>query len=109
MIGRSPGPGCANEGWVLRMSATPVRQATARDAGIARRALLGLSPRFIRIPADSCSLRRKLGTRAAGVNARGFTFRWPHGREQRAADCGASEAANRLTRQGKRPEAKRKG
>src|SRR5438132_13748301 len=48
MIGKpSPGPpgffGCAKVGWPLSSIADAVSSATARDAGIARRALLGLS------------------------------------------------------------------
>jgi hypothetical protein len=65
--------------------ADAVTSAIAREAGLARRALLGLS-RTIRIPIPP--LRRKLGTRAAGVNARSLHCV----AQQKAADCGASEA-----------------
>src|SRR5262245_40228707 len=55
------------------MSAVAVATAIARDAGIARRALLGVSP-AIRNP-ENPLFRRKLGTRAAGVNARRIRVR----------------------------------
>ena len=64
-----PGLGCARAGWPATQRARrPSRSAIARDAGIARRALLGVSP-VIRNPRFRL-FRRKLGTRAAGVNAR---------------------------------------
>jgi hypothetical protein len=63
--------------------------ATARDAGITPRVLLSVSP-AIRNPKSL--FRRKLGTRAAGVNGRHIRFAAPPMREK-PADCGASEAA----------------
>src|ERR1700704_5221895 len=79
MIGRPP-VGCAGAGWLEIRKADAVMNATARDAGIAKRdagiarpALLGLSRPNIRNPVSR--LCRKLGRPAAGVNARAITLR----------------------------------
>jgi hypothetical protein len=84
-----PGFGCAKVGWLPKTSAAAVSSAIARDAGIARRALLGLS-KSIRNPDPA--IRRKLGTRAAGVNARAIMLAGAM-MQQEPADCGTSEAA----------------
>jgi hypothetical protein len=67
--------------------------AIAREAGIARPALLGLSRPNIRNPvaASEFAARCKLGSRTAGVNARQITLRgvW---RKPEPADYGTSEA-----------------
>src|ERR1700730_12583929 len=92
MIGRAP-LGCAARGWPEMSKADAVMNAIARDAGIAKRdagiaereagiarpALLGLSRPNIRNPVFAAGLqasgaRRKLGSRAAGVNARPITL-----------------------------------
>jgi hypothetical protein len=80
--------GWLNAGWPPSSSADAVISAIARDAGIARRALLGLSS-TIRIPIPPPA--RKLGTRAAGVNAWQIALRGAIG-QAKAADCGANEA-----------------
>src|SRR4029077_5702606 len=66
-----PGFGCAKVGWLPRASAVAVSSEIARGARIAPRALLSLS-KSIRNPDPA--IRRKLGTRAAGVNARAITL-----------------------------------
>src|ERR1043165_9103870 len=70
-----PGPlGWDSAGWLARTTDMTVATAIARDAGITRRALLSVSP-AIRNPKSL--FRRKLRTRAAGVNGRHIRFAAP--------------------------------
>src|SRR5437588_12767154 len=83
-----PGFGCAKLGWLPSSSAEAVTSATARDAGLMRRALLGLSKTIQNPdPAISPQTRDRGGCgQRAPDHARGATM------QQKPADCGTTVA-----------------